>query len=184
MEAIQFIVAAYDDIGNNFSRSDLDRGHARAKGEKALERAKRKLLTRFAFDWARKTSTLARNQLTIPDERYMNLDRKFNGFTLPYDFLKLINPFNCREAFVRGEAIYSEVEEGLTIDYIGDVPYNEIPGSAHELFIKETAYNLANSSGNMERAKFILQELQMLYEDADFLNNNSKLGTNVIITDT
>lgn len=183
-EAGDYIRFAYNELGMNFDDSDSDQREKQITAEAHLEKARLEMLNGYNADVFIKKSFLTREPSEANDLEDSNLYKqgystsnltKWYGYTIPYDFIRIISS-NAKIA-QRGEVIYSNVDSGLEIDYVYNIPYNKIGGLAQQLLIKLLAYSLTSVYSMYDKKDILFQDIQYLGAKINNQNNEKTFKT-------
>lgn len=182
MEAWDYIKFAYNNIGMNIDDSDSDKSERIVTAKAQLALAKQRLLMETVSDCFLKQKVLTRTEDTIsnpesndvlPDRFNGYVNSKWFGYYIPYDYVRTIKS-NGKQVRI-GNLIYSPLETGLEIQYVADVEYNQIQGTAQFALLSILTKQLAlryNISSNSNLMTIIESEADETLTKAKYDNNN------------
>lgn len=150
MEAWDYIKFAYNNIGMNIDDSDSDKSSRVITAKAQLALAKKKLLLNTVSDCFVKQLKLTRTVDTISNPTRdvpttvrvsAGYEDVWYGYYIPYDYVRTIK--SNGEQVRLGDLIYSPMETGLEIQYVADVEYNKIEGTAQFTLLNMLTKQLA-----------------------------------------
>lgn len=181
MEAWDYIKFAYNNIGMNIDDSDSDKSSRIITAKAQLALAKKRLLLTTLSDCFTKQLSLTRtsDEITNPTakiplgNRYSGrITDKWYGYYIPYDYVRTIGS-NGEQVRI-GNVIYSPLEEGLEIQYVADVEYNQIEGTAQFTLLNLLTKQLAQRYGITSETNL----MTMIEGDLDECAATSKFDNN------
>lgn len=183
MEAWDYIKFAYNNIGMNIDDSDSDKSSRIVTAKAQLALAKKRLLLTSLSDCFLKQVKLTRtsDEITNPTAKVPLGDRfrgtitdKWFGYYIPYDYVRTIGS-NGEQVRI-GNVIYSPLEEGLEIQYVADVEYNQIEGTAQFTLLNLLTKQLAQRYGITSETNLMTMiegDLDECVATSKFDNNNN-----------
>lgn len=172
MEAIDFIQFAFNNLGMNIGEVNTNQEQRMIIAKAHLAKCKLEMLNTSLNDCFLKIDTLTRNNLEITNPNLQNSTEKWYGYYIPYDFIRIAN---SNDRVVRkGKNIFSPKENGLQLEYIYDIPYNEIDGNAQSVLINLLSISLAKaySISDANLTNELNYNLEQSKLNSEYDNNN------------